>query len=138
MVADVAKSCSALVPAAQHVKLQSFRAKFVVYSYWSKSYCESLRPEEVQGCCEESGYDERGTILLERATDLESVSNAMKDAVVKCSCKGKCNIRRCSCQRRGIRCIACDCDGRSCVNQIKNTTMQFSRPEHFNLRSYEE
>lgn len=125
IVSDSAKSCSELIPASDHVKLQSRRAMFVVYKYWMQSEKKSLEPELV-GCCDEQhGFNEDGSIMLERSENVQRISGEMKDLVAKCSCKGSCNTRRCSCVRKSLRCIGCDCNGMECENKVTRVSLPF-------------
>lgn len=108
-----------LILLSEHVRNQANRVTPIVFKYWFNAQNEDLSPHIVGGCDVNCGYNSDGIILLERKEDVEGISKEMSKLVAKCRCKGLCSARQCSCVKRSLKCLGCDCDRLKCENNTK-------------------
>ena len=99
-VADRVKSVADLVPASEHIQLQGFRTKFVVFQYWKHAFNCDLSPSKVGGSQLDCGYSIEGVILIERDEDVRVLQKTIDGCVTLCRCRGDCSTRKCSCKNR--------------------------------------
>ena len=117
-VADRVKSVADLVPASEHIQLQVFRTKFVVFQYWKHAFNRDLSPSKVGGSKLDCGYTVEGGILIERDEDVKVLQKTIDNCVTLCRYRGDCSTRRCSCKKKSMNCIGCTCSDVVCVNKV--------------------
>ena len=120
LIADRTKSAFQLVPLREHTLLQASTTELVVFRYWQNSEQWNLSTENIQGCEKRYGFDSNGRIVLEREEDVRRITKCMKELVSKCRCKGQCTTRQCSCVKRELKCVGCECDVNTCQNKFSH------------------
>lgn len=76
----------------------------------------------------ENGFTDAGNVLLGREDDIKSISKEMKELVAKCGCKGSCNTGQCSCVKRDMNCVGCECGPSRCPDTITKVGPMFQNP----------
>ena len=117
-VADQAKSFQELFPPPQHIIQQANRVRHIIFKYWLQACNDDLSPETIGGCDAASGFMRDGALLLEREEDIEAISKKMRALTARCKCNQGCSTRHCSCLKRGVGCIGCECNFLKCQNKV--------------------
>ena len=128
-VSERAKSVCELVPPQEHVRLQSSRTQLIVSQYWSNADRNELTTAFVGGCKTAHGFDSSGRILLEKLEDVKSIQDEMQELVAKCCCRGQCSNRQCSCVKRQVKCVGCECEQRNWKNKVTEAVVSMTEDE---------
>lgn len=66
------------------------------------------------------GYDTHGSVLLEEPGAVVEIDKTIAVVMSFCRCKGDCSSRRCSCPKKGNKCVGCQCNELVCRNRVCN------------------
>ena len=83
---------------------------------WSRSSDKYLRPSDIRGTGDKSGYDEDAVIVIETPESVAAVVDKMKLNMRGCGCGTDCSTNRCSCKQLQRPCIGCSCISALCQN----------------------
>lgn len=115
-----AKSSATGIPAKEFIVIQACRINVVVGNMWSRSSDKHLRPSDIGGIGDWSGYNEDAVIVIETPARFSEavavVVEKMKLNMRGCGCGTDCSTNRCLCKQSQRPCIGCSCISALCRN----------------------